>query len=176
MAPNGPKDGGLVVLSGSHKLHQKHFDSLGGFREDKALPEGENGYDFIKEDADWYRAQGCKEIKICANAGDLILWDSRTIHWNTSPTGTQTRHIAYVCYCPRSFASKEVLDKKVEVFKARKGTTHWPNMNVIPAERPGHHFAIPRRPDDSLDPAHRTRPFNEPEETPAVMRLVGVRS
>lgn len=48
-------------------------------------------------------------------------------------------------------------------------------MNVIPAEKAGYHNALPRRPDDTVDPANRDRPFIEPEETPMVMRLVGVR-
>jgi len=195
MSPNGPDDGGLVVLAGSHKQHKKHFDMIGGFRANQDQGAAENGYDFSNEDADWYRSQGCKEVKIEANAGDLILWDSRTIHWNASPVGAQIRHISYVCYCPRSLASEEELQRKLEVFQQRKGTTHWPvsavgisltaneadvptlqNMNVIPADRTDYHYALPRRPDDSVDPANRDRPFHEPEETPTVMRLVGVRA
>lgn len=35
LAPNGPADGGLCVLRGSHKLHGECFDAIGGFR-----PEG----------------------------------------------------------------------------------------------------------------------------------------
>lgn len=126
MSPCGPEDGGLVVLSGSHNLHQQHFEEIGGFRADSDLGVGKNGYNFTSEDADWYRAQGCKEIKICAKAGDLILWDSRTIHWNSNPTGQQTRFISYVCYCPRARMSEADLQRKREVFDARKGTTHWP--------------------------------------------------
>ncbi|KAK4579943.1 hypothetical protein LTR86_000144 [Recurvomyces mirabilis] len=176
MAPNGPEDGGLVVLAGSHKLHQKHFDQIGGFRPECDQGASQNGYDFSDTDADWYRKQGCKEVKICAGAGDLILWDSRTIHWNASPVGSQIRFISYVCYCPRTFASDQVLKEKLEVFQQRKGTTHWPNMNVIPSDRTDYHYAQPRRPDDSIDPANRDRPFVEPEENAAVMRLVGVRA
>jgi len=126
LSPNGPSDGGLVVLSGSHKLHQQHFDSLGGFRPEKDLGVGENGYEFLPQDADWYRQRGCKEVKICANQGDLILWDSRTIHWNASPTGERTRFITYVCYCPRDWMCEKDLEQKLEIFQARKGTTHWP--------------------------------------------------
>ncbi|KAK4611586.1 hypothetical protein CLAFUW4_12679 [Fulvia fulva] len=176
MAPNGPEDGGLVVLEGSHKLHQQHFDEVGGFRSEEDIGVGKNGYNFISKDADWYRAKGCKEVKICANAGDLILWDSRTIHWNCSPTGSQTRFISYVCYCPRNKMSQELLARKRDIFEARKGTTHWPQMNVVPADLPEYHDAKPRRPDGSLDTADRTQPIQQPEVTPAVLRLVGVRA
>lgn len=134
MSPCGPDDGGLVVLAGSHKLHQEHFDDIGGFRPDSDLGVGKNGYNFASTDADWYREKGCKEVKICANAGDLILWDSRTIHWNQNPTGKQTRFISYVCYCPRSRMSEEDLQKKREVFEGRKGTTHWPVRRISDRE------------------------------------------
>lgn len=72
LAPNGPDDGGLCVLKGSHMLHQKHFESIGGFRPEQDAGEKENGYNFTAEDADWYKSKGCEEIKICANEGDLI--------------------------------------------------------------------------------------------------------
>ena len=48
-------------------------------------------------------------------------------------------------------------------------------MNIVPTDKEDYHNAKPRRPDDSLDPADRTRPFHEPEVTPEVLRLVGVR-
>lgn len=45
--------------------------------------------------------------------------------------GDQTRFVTYVCYCPRSLMSPAELAKKVEVFKGRKGTTHFP-VSFIP--------------------------------------------
>lgn len=48
-------------------------------------------------------------------------------------------------------------------------------QNVVPVDR-GDSNAVPRRPDGSPDQANRTRPFLEPEETPTVLRLVGVRA
>lgn len=74
LAKNGSDDGGLVVLKGSHLLHKEHFEEIGGFREKSDSGVNQNGYDFEKEDADWYRERGCEEVKICAEAGDLILW------------------------------------------------------------------------------------------------------
>ncbi|OXH42290.1 hypothetical protein J008_00054 [Cryptococcus neoformans] len=176
LAPNGPSDGGLCVLKGSHKLHQEYFDSIGGFKPDQDAGVLENGYNFKLEDTEWYKNKGCEEVKICAGKGDLILWDSRTIHWNASPIGDQTRFVTYVCYCPRNSMSPAELAKKVEVFKGRKGTTHFPYLNRIPAERPGYYNALPRRPDGALDPANRTRPRKEPEETPVVLNAVGIRA
>lgn len=93
--------------------------------------------------------------------------------------------------------SDEDLARKLQIFQDRKGTTHWPvrisslspvsnlknantqdlqQQNVVPVDRPNNKFAVPRRPDDTPDPANRTRPFVEPEETPVVLKLVGVRA
>ncbi|WOO78371.1 uncharacterized protein LOC62_02G001919 [Vanrija pseudolonga] len=176
LSPNGPNDGGLCVLRGSHKLHEEHFAAIGGFRPDRDAGENENGYLYTEEDFQWYKDKGCEEVKVCANAGDFILWDSRTVHWNASPVGTQTRFVTYVCLCPRSFMTSDELTEKRKVFNARKGTTHWPQMNRIPVERPNYPLALPKRPDGSDCPAHRTRPFKEPVETTDVLRLVGVRA
>lgn len=48
-------------------------------------------------------------------------------------------------------------------------------QNVVPVDRKASN-AVPRRPDGSPDLANRTRPFLEPEETPDILRLVGVRA
>lgn len=126
LAPNGPEDGGLCVLKGSHLLHKQHFTAIGGFRPEQDTGEKENGYSFTVDDAAWYNAQGCEEVKVCAGEGDLILWDSRLIHWNASPVGQQIRFTSYVCYCPRDLMPEGDLARKLEIFKARKSTTHWP--------------------------------------------------
>lgn len=126
LAPSGPRDGGLVVLRGSHLLHGQHFSAAGGFRPEQDTGEAEDGYTFTPGDAAWYRARGCDEVKVCAGEGDLIVWDSRLVHWNASPVGGRVRFAAYVCYCPRSLMAEGDLARKLEVFRARKCTTHWP--------------------------------------------------
>lgn len=200
LAPSGPDDGGLVLLKGSHLLHADHYAAIGGFRAEQDGGETENQYQFTADDVAWYKSRGCEEVKVCAGEGDLIVWDSRLIHWNSSPVGEQIRFATYVCYCPRSFMSEEDMACKLELFRQRKGTTHWPvsnpwwlaygllqwqrgwltwseqQQNVVPVDRPDKHQSIPLRPDGSEDLANRTRPYVEPEETPAVLRLVGVRS
>ncbi len=145
LAPNGPQDGGLCVLKGSHLLHSQYFAETGGPQADK---EAVNGYTYDYDEIHWYKQHGCQQVKVCAGEGDLIgefclslaacnlrseltllypiVWDSRTIHWNASPISQQIRFATYVCYCPRSMASEEILKAKREVFAARKGTTHWP--------------------------------------------------
>jgi hypothetical protein len=126
LAPNGAPDGGLCVLRGSHLLHEEHFAHQGGFSPEQDSGEHENGYNFTREDADWFRSRGCEETKVCAGEGDLILWDSRLVHWNASPVGAQVRFATYVCYCPRGLMGAAGLKRKLEVFRERKCTTHFP--------------------------------------------------
>ena len=57
---------------------------------------------------------------------DLILWDSRQIHYNKVPSSGKLRAVMYVCYTPASFASSKDLEEKALYFKERVGTTHWP--------------------------------------------------
>jgi hypothetical protein len=102
---------------------------------------------------EWYAARGATKRKVCAKAGDLILWDSRVVHWNEDPTGSRTRLAAYVCYCPRRLVAEDVLSRRVQFFYARTGTNHKPFL------------ALPGK-----DCSPR---LAEPEETDTLLRLIG---
>jgi ectoine hydroxylase-related dioxygenase (phytanoyl-CoA dioxygenase family) len=69
-------------------------------------------------------------IKINLEPGDLVLWDSRTMHYACFPEGDLIRHVQYVCMTPRKFAKQEDMDFKAELFKTWQGTTHWPHWQV----------------------------------------------
>ena len=51
--------------------------------------------------------------------GDLVVWDSRTPHYNLSSTTTQPRFAVYTCYMPVSDASQEDLLRKKKVSCSR---------------------------------------------------------
>uniref|UniRef100_A0A7S2IG43 Phytanoyl-CoA dioxygenase n=1 Tax=Helicotheca tamesis TaxID=374047 RepID=A0A7S2IG43_9STRA len=80
--------------------------------------------------------QGCGSL-VLAQAGDLILWDSRTVHGGVVGTGEirkEDKHKAQlarlsipVCMTPRSWASKEVLQQRKEAFETGACMTHWPH-------------------------------------------------
>ncbi len=77
----------------------------------------------------------------CCKAGDLILWDSRTIHCNTPSMLPKEeinlskseimRLVAYVCMTPKSFATPETLSTRAKLFQYNQGTTHWPHFISI---------------------------------------------
>jgi hypothetical protein len=129
---NGPKDGGLWVIPGSHKIHDRFFTETG-----------------IKTKGDWFAFMPkmlkttavreanekqfrkfyghLKPIKICLEPGDAVVWDSRTVHWGSKPElENALRFAQYICMTPASLTSKRVLNKRIKLFKALETTSHCP--------------------------------------------------
>lgn len=77
----------------------------------------------------WLADKGLKWEKVCMEPGDLVVWDSRTPHYNVSPSpsSTQVRLATYTCYMPVADATQEDLIRKKQAFEELKSTTHWPN-------------------------------------------------
>jgi hypothetical protein len=67
----------------------------------------------------WLEEKGYKWEKVCAEPGDLIVWDSRTPHYNLPPTGDRPRFCAYTCYLPAAEISKEDLLKKKRAIEGK---------------------------------------------------------
>lgn len=84
--PSGPTDGGLVVLRGSHRLIEKYFQTKRNSTSDPI-----DYYTVSSEELKWLQDSGCELVKVCAEAGDYIVWDSRTVHYNTCPESSQDR-------------------------------------------------------------------------------------
>ncbi|ENI01687.1 hypothetical protein COCC4DRAFT_74701 [Bipolaris maydis ATCC 48331] len=127
----GPKDGGLVVMEGSAKLFDKFFKEHPPDRTKGPLAALHyDFYPFQDSDVKWYEDRGCKSVKVCAEPGDLILWDSRQMHYAVYPETDTIRTIIYACYTPAAMASKEDLEKKKEIFEKWEATTHWPHINI----------------------------------------------
>ncbi|GJN89574.1 hypothetical protein Rhopal_002561-T1 [Rhodotorula paludigena] len=167
--PSGPTDGGLVVLKGSHKLVKRYLDDHNGYKAEQDWGES-NYYTFTEADIEWFRKQpGCTEIKVETEPGDLVLWDSRTIHWNRVPTGEVVRNAVYVCMCPKSMASAELLDKRKEYFENRLATSHWPAPYLVGTREA---FGADLR-DGKEDHLDHPRPLEEPVVTKRMLQLVG---
>ena len=75
---------------------------------------------------------------VVAQAGDLILWDSRTVHCNTPalenpteaehPTTDFLRIASYVCMTPREFSDPTVVRVRERAYDNRMTTGHWPHL------------------------------------------------
>lgn len=73
---------------------------------------------------------------VSAKAGDLVLWDSRTIHANTPalekpvnrPDDELLRAVSYVCMTPKHLANEAVLQARRNAFDKRIARGHWPHL------------------------------------------------
>ena len=65
--------------------------------------------------------------------GDMLLWDSRTIHCSSSgsslPEGTNDliRAASLICMMPKELSSKEILEKRIHAAENLVSTTNWTN-------------------------------------------------
>ncbi|KAI4735403.1 hypothetical protein E4T50_14086 [Aureobasidium sp. EXF-12298] len=167
--PNGPNDGGLIVCKGAH-LFSEQFHKEVGFPEkerNEHIPAwNPEWYGFTDNGMKWFEEKGFEWVKVSAEPGDLLLWDSRTPHYNLSSTTDQNRFCVYTCYMPVAEASQEDLQRKKTAFDGWFGTTHWPNARVLgrnSAKRNG-----------TLDPFNRTEPVNKPQLSERAYRLTGI--
>ncbi len=70
---------------------------------------------------------------ITAPRGSLILWDSRTIHWNQhaskdrpSSDNPKVRMVGYLCYVPKARMTEEGRIRRLEAFEKGVSTGHNP--------------------------------------------------
>ncbi|ORY31827.1 hypothetical protein BCR39DRAFT_525560 [Naematelia encephala] len=124
---NGPDDGGLAVLTGSFPLYNEFFET----HEDEAPPEGwswRDSHNFTESQLQWFYDRGCKWTKIEAGPGDVILWDSRCIHYGAAAHGDRPRVATYICYKPAKDITPEMLELRKECVKNYDNTSHDPLM------------------------------------------------
>jgi len=131
---SGETDGGLVVVPKSHTVFNKIFENR---------PKWKDRGDFVPlygERSVWdseVKAAKLSAIKVCAQPGDFVLWDSRVIHCNAPATTTRPlpsdgtileprRIVAYVCMTPKSRVKHRVISERIEAYKQGQTTSHWP--------------------------------------------------
>lgn len=142
--------GGLVIVPGSHK----HFQEVCERNAMRPKP-GLSALDFVPISQNDEAIDHCHLV--CADAGDLIVWDSRTIHCNTpaieepmlldsspklslpSDSGKWEliRMAGYICMTPAAWASDEVLKNRWDSYVNNVTTSHWPHISTNRV-RPNH--------------------------------------
>ncbi|KIH92448.1 hypothetical protein SPBR_02891 [Sporothrix brasiliensis 5110] len=165
LLPNGPNDGGLIVCRGGHALSEQFHNEIRGTEE--PIPAWtKEWYGFTDKGMQWLKDHQLEWIKVDAEPGDLILWDSRTPHYNVPATGTQDRLATYTCFMPVADASQEDLIRKKAAYEKRVGTTHWPNAlhsGTNEATRNG-----------KPDHVKRDRPLNDAVLSERAFKLTGI--
>ena len=87
-------------------------------------------HDYLKE------IQESKRV-LKVNAGDLVIWDSRTFHQNQyGSSNCEERIVQYVCYLPKIVKGNNscIQKKREKYFTERRTTSHWPyplNVNGL---------------------------------------------
>tara|TARA_Y100000817_G_scaffold293867_2_gene267230 strand:+ start:6161 stop:6871 length:711 start_codon:yes stop_codon:yes gene_type:complete len=69
------------------------------------------------------------EVKIPCVAGDMVFWDSRSVHGAyIGDAGDERPRISFpICMMPRAMVSEEVLKKRKEAIRKGITLTHWVN-------------------------------------------------
>jgi hypothetical protein len=117
--------GGFCVIPDSQKHHDRLIES-------SRLHSDVN---FVHVSPDFDVLTHPQILPLC-RAGDLVLWDSRTIHCNTPslaprpacPTDRLLRAAGYICMVPTAWASPEVLGIRRDVFEFGETRNHWPQF------------------------------------------------
>ena len=123
----GPNTGSLVVVPRSQLRHEELCErarcATGDF-----VPLQHNG---VPLDTIF---QGSRPTVVCATGGEMILWDSRTVHANV-PAAADTTHsadellrmVCYTCLTPRAWASDMCIRERQRAYECAVGGTHWPH-------------------------------------------------
>ncbi|KAL2700643.1 hypothetical protein AAEP93_007462 [Penicillium crustosum] len=103
----GPEDGALMVFPKSNTVTERFFDT----ETDPSTWEQKDIRLFSVEEIKWFEDHGMKPFKVLAEPGDLILWDSRTVHWGGEPTvnSNTIRTVIYASYAPLQDIPAEIL-------------------------------------------------------------------
>lgn len=170
LSTSGPEDGGLVVYPGSHKYNDEFFDSHPEKSRGNLLAD-RDVYLFDDNELAWFQERGLQPHKVCAEPGDLLMWDSRVIHYGSDPTekSTQIRAAIYATYLPASLASPQQLELKKQVFEQYGSTTHWPFEHIVPGKQ---HALLE---DGARDPRDRDQPLELPVLSDKLLKLAGVK-
>lgn len=118
-------DASLSVLEGSHNYHQSFFI-------DNSINNRSDWYLLKNTEKEYFINKGCSEKSICADAGSMILWDSRTFHQgkyvNINRKIENFRMVIYISMLPRStITNPKLLKFKQKAFNNLRISSHWAN-------------------------------------------------
>ena len=134
LLPTSPDTGGNVMVPRSHLLHDR-IPEL--YRE--RLARIDKSIDHFRFPKDDQLFNEYPPITCHMEAGDLLLWDSRTIHCSSPPTDTKTsapddsslvRAISLICMMPRSKSNPDVIERRKAAVANVTSTTNWSDVFV----------------------------------------------
>lgn len=126
LLPTSPATGGNVLIPGSHKrfatIPEAYPVRLG------RIPLEVDHFRFPADDP---LLVGTPPVMCHMEAGDMLLWDSRTIHCSSAsleapePKAELMRAISLICMMPRRLTPPEVLEQRKKAVGRVTSTTNW---------------------------------------------------
>lgn len=126
LLPTSESTGGNVLVPGSHRLFAE-IPKLYTERLARIDPSIDH-FRFPKDDPLFVDQA---PITCHMEAGDLLLWDSRTVHCSNPGSGREMsdneliRAISLVCMMPRSRSNEEVISRRKAAVGKKISTTNW---------------------------------------------------
>lgn len=126
LLPTSPETGGNVIVPRSHRLFE-HIPEQYAERLDRIHPSIDH-FRFPNDDANLVENQ---PIMCHMEAGDLLLWDSRTIHCSAPSLNTPSRDdqllraASLVCMMPRAKSNAKVIEMRKQAVEKVVSTTNW---------------------------------------------------
>jgi hypothetical protein len=121
-------DATLTFLEKSHLVHPTIDDN------------NRDDWNVLKDPERMKLYAHCKQKCITCKAGDMVFWDSRTIHAGKEAVKGRAapnfRCVVYVCMLPRSIATPAQLAKKQKAFNEMRTTNHHPVRVKLFAKTP----------------------------------------
>ena len=126
LLPTSAETGGNVVIPGSHRL----FEQIPSLYEPRLnrIHESIDHFRFPKNDP---RLEEMQPISCHMEPGDLMLWDSRTVHCSHPGSGAGMdvsklqRAASLICMMPRSKSNAKVIERRKKALQDGTSTTNW---------------------------------------------------
>lgn len=115
---SGEGEGGFVCCPKTNQIHQKWFVDH-GLENQKA-----NWYKFSDKEKEEECFSNC--MKVNSEAGDFILFDSRTFHCNMVPTTKVLRVCTYICMLPADHVPEKTQIMRELGVKNKRVSCHHP--------------------------------------------------
>jgi hypothetical protein len=140
----------LLVYRRSHLQYRQYFESRGIKHSTK---------NWLKIDRDYLKEIEGDRVKVQVEAGDFVLWDSKTFHRNSygERGNGEERLVQFVCMFPKHDVRNTVSmqKKRKKYFYTRRSTSHWPYPIKVNAQQPqtyGDHSLLVKY--ENLQPPH----------------------
>ena len=137
LLPTSASSGGNVVVPGSHK----RFEAIPDEYPDR-LARIHPTIDHFRFPNDDPGLKDANPIMAAMQAGDLLLWDSRTIHCSAAGRDEPNaeaellRAASLICMMPRSKSNDKVIAKRKKAVENRTSTTNWSDRFINADEFP----------------------------------------